>query len=342
MKKLRFDPPTPSLDPDEMMKEVMLMQPNNLTFASYTLSPIQENVMTLIMDALQAHVSHVKPLNTDLFNQPYVEIQADEAGGENHKARVIREIADMRQKTFNFKWQVPDSSQKVETTGSIITTWHDYKGTNNIRVNFNIWAIPFLLYYGVGVGGTRFSKRIALDIHGNYTKRIYKMISRWKDKTQFEYNLMQFRADLQIPNSYTNESIKRRILIKSRDAIKSIDADVWFDFKLFAKHTKPGLKSKSDTILFTIFTKTENKIYGQTGDAVYNYLYYWLSEIYGKGSDKILKAFDEINRQGAAQKVYDRCKYIENLLKNGHIDNQSHANNSVRKYLRETFKIDIK
>lgn len=71
----------------------------------------------------------------------------------------------------------PNIHQTVETFGVVITTVHNIKGTNRVALTLNPWAIPFLLYYGTGVGGTRYGKNIALTLRGNYTKRLYKIIA---------------------------------------------------------------------------------------------------------------------------------------------------------------------
>ena len=82
--------------------------------------------------------------------------------------------------------------KEIETTGgSVITNIHNIKGTNQIMVNLNPWAIPFLIYYGVGVGGTRYSKGLALGLRGNYTKRIYKIICSQRDRREYYYAISQ-------------------------------------------------------------------------------------------------------------------------------------------------------
>lgn len=58
----------------------------------------------------------------------------------------------------------PTYAKEIETAGTIITTVHDIKKSNKITINFNMWAIPFLMYYGVGVGGTKFNKNLALSV----------------------------------------------------------------------------------------------------------------------------------------------------------------------------------
>ena len=144
---IAFDPPTE--------EEIMLIQPNNVTFGQYNVSEWQENLLTLIGDKIQKHMTREEELPRDLFNQPYVVIMCDEAGGKNNKNKVLKEAIDMLNKRFSFRWLHPKMKKEIETTGgSVITNIHNIKGTNQIMVNLNPWAIPFLIYYGVGVGGT--------------------------------------------------------------------------------------------------------------------------------------------------------------------------------------------
>ena len=74
---IAFDPP--------IEEEIMLIQPNNVTFGQYNVSEWQENLLTLIGDKIQKHMTREEELPRDLFNQPYVVIMCDEAGGKNNK-----------------------------------------------------------------------------------------------------------------------------------------------------------------------------------------------------------------------------------------------------------------
>ena len=200
----------PFIPPTE--EEIMLIQPNNVTFGQYNISEWQENLLTLISDKLQKHMSREEELPRDLFNQPYVTIKCDEAGGKNHKTMVLKEALDLTKKIFSFRWVHPKIHKTIETTGAIITTIHNIKGTNQVMLNINPWAIPFLIYYGVGVGGTRYSKGLALGLRGNYTKRLYKIICSQRDRKQYYYPILQLRKDLEIPEVYSNAQIDQKIL----------------------------------------------------------------------------------------------------------------------------------
>lgn len=95
----------PFVPPTE--EEIMLIQPNNVTFGQYNISEWQENLLTLISDKLQKHMTRKEELPRDLFNQPYVTILCDEAGGKNNKTKVIKEATDMLGKRFSFRWKHP-------------------------------------------------------------------------------------------------------------------------------------------------------------------------------------------------------------------------------------------
>ncbi|MEI4920385.1 hypothetical protein Q8G81_33020, partial [Klebsiella pneumoniae] len=77
-----FTPPTEA--------EIMLIQPNNVTFGQYEVTQWQENLITLIGDRLQKHMSREQEFDRDLFGQPYVQVLCDEAGGMNNKTKVLQ------------------------------------------------------------------------------------------------------------------------------------------------------------------------------------------------------------------------------------------------------------
>lgn len=150
----------------------------------------------------------------------------------------------MMRKNFSFRWVHPNIHQTVETFGVVITTVHNIKGTNRVALTLNPWAIPFLLYYGTGVGGTRYGKNIALTLRGNYTKRLYKIICSQRDRREYYYSIDQFCKDLEIPASYSNAQIDQKVLRPAQTRIKESEADVWFDYKFICKTPKKGQNRK--------------------------------------------------------------------------------------------------
>lgn len=327
---LNFNPPS--------KEEIMLIQPNNVTLGQYNVTDWQENLLTLIGDNIQKHMSREQELPRDLFNQPYVTISCDEAGGKNNKKKVYKEALDLTKKLFSFRWLHPRIHQTIETTGVVITTIHDIKNTNKITININPWAIPFLIYYGVGVGGTRFSKSIALSLRGNYTKRIYKIICSQHDRREYYYPIEQFRTDLGISEVYSNSQIDQKILRPSQQRIKESESEIWFDYKLICKNPIKGRKPKADTIVFTINTLHPRQ---EKGDqfSQYTYVYRWVFNAMGYPVDNAAQlAVDKIVETGKLKEVYDRCCFYDDQIFTGD-KTRDHAQNALMKMLREEFGI---
>lgn len=323
----------------QTIEELVLIQPNNVTFGQYSLTPIQENVLTLIIDAIQKHMTKDLAFPRDLFNQPYVEIQCDEAGGETNKAAVKRAVRDMYKKEFKFKWVHPHIHKTIESEGLIITTMHDLKDSNRLIINFNPWAIPFLVYYGVGVGGTQFKKSIALSLRGEYTKRIYKMICRWKDKPFFTYSINQLRIDLDLPESYSNARMEDKVLIPAVEKIKESGSDVWFEYELKCDKPVKGRKPKSDTIYFYIKHKDPKKA-GGTVEQEYIYVYNWLLRIWDNMiSSKAYESVNKLAELGCINIVYKRICFYDDQVATGEKTTE-YAKNCIKKMLREEYKID--
>ena len=325
----KFTPPTE--------KEIMMIQPNNVTFGQYSISEWQENLLTLIGEAIQAHMTKTAELPRDLFNQPYITIPCDAAGGRNNKAKVLKEANKLREKTFSFRWKHPTMLKDIETTGCIITTVHNHIGTNNITININPWAIPFLVYYGVGVGGTRFSKSLVLNIRGNHAKRIYKIICSQRDRREYYYPIEQFRADFKVPDSYGNSQIEQKILEPAKDRIKECGSDIWFDYELICRHPIPKRKPKADTIVFKIKTLHPLEAGGEQYD-MYQYVYNWLSRAKDFPSDSTVRdMLDRILSQGGLRRIYDKCCFYDDQVCTGRMVKQ-HAFNSLLKIVKEDYE----
>ena len=119
------------------IKNLMLLQPDNVTFGQFSVTERQENILTLITDQLQRFMTRGDDIPIDLFGEPYVVIKCDEAAGRNNKRAVIKEALDLAKKTFAFRWRPAGSARGVKTYGTIITTVHDHIGSNFITLNFN-------------------------------------------------------------------------------------------------------------------------------------------------------------------------------------------------------------
>lgn len=329
-KEITFKPPT--------QEEIMLIQPNNVTFGQYHVTEWQEDFLTLVSDKLQKHMTRKEDFPTDLFGQPYVEIITSEITGNNkNKTKVLAELKELRTKTFSFKWLHPRMGKQIETSGVMITTVHNVKGKDLITANINPWAIPFLLYYGVGVGGTRFSKLKALTLRGNYTKRLYKIICSQRDRAEYYYPIDAFKKDMEIPETKTNAQLRRDILEPSKERIKESCQDVWFDYEMICRAPLKGRKPKDDTIVLKIHTSAASKEGGNKGEMWY-FVYRWMVNCYGSDNPKAQDITDKLSNRGELQTVYERAGYYDDKVTAGEMT-IAHAANALKKMLREAYKL---
>lgn len=329
--------------------DIMLIQPNSVVFSQYSISEVQENILTLITEKLQRFMTNGEEIPVDLFKQPYITILCDEAiGGERNKAKVLKEARNLMTKIFQFSWIHPKMHKTVDSTGVLITTIHDVRGTNQVNLTLNTWAIPFLLYYGVGYrgGGSIFTKQTILSLRGNNTKRIYKLICSQYDKQSYDMSIDEFRKEFMVSDKLNNNYIDKSILKIAEERIKAADADVWFDYELLTKHKIPGRKPKSDTIRFYIHTKRQI-ILKPADEDKYRYVEKVLFSVVsltvepGTCSDLHEIATRKIFDAGKLNEVYDRFHHYEMMVHDGELEPMK-RNNIILKILREDWGFDLK
>lgn len=320
---------------------VNLIQPNNVTFARYKISEVQENILTAIIESLQGHMTNKIELNRDLFDQPIVIISCTGLAGKNNKVAVRKHAIDLMTKPFSFKWRNEKvHSGDIRTDGVIISNVHDFIGTDKLELTINPWALPFLIFYGKEVGGTYFRKNISDNLRGDYIKRVYKVICQWKKKKVYDYRISEFRNDFFVPASYTNATIKRDIILRAKTLIDQSESDVKFDFKFICKNKISGKRSKADTI--RLFIYDSNHIPNNELNDIYVTVYRWTCIMYPDANksmrvaDKIVS--EEYKSNGNTQKIFDKIIYYESLIVNGS-KQKAEVSNILKKILRQDYDI---
>ena len=236
----------------ESQKYLTIVQPNEVTYARYDFSEREENILTFIIDALQKHMSREKELSQDLFNEFYVSVTDFETYAD--KRNYANALDKMIRKTISFNWINP-KNEKIKTTSTLIQSFHVYENSKRIDITLNKWAVPYLLYWGAGVGGTKFNKTTALTLNGKYTKRLYKMCKRWEDRGGFKMDLDKFREMLQLPASYSNNKIKGQVLDKAQEELER-DSDIYFIYKM----SKVNGSRSLNQISFKILPNPKNRV----------------------------------------------------------------------------------
>ena len=263
----------PEVYPKTVKETMSILQPKTITYASYNLTAVQEDMLTYITEQLQEFASSKSSLiRPNLFGNLSIELNVDNFPTlRRNWKKFLEQIDDLRRKDFAFSWNchfanTPEAKSmfakdgvdsdivEVETKGSIITTLHYIKSQSRVILDINPWSIPYLLYYGPKVGGTKYYKEIALSLPGKYSKRVYKMIMDWLTLGDYhEESIAAFRYCLQIPESYDNNKIKTEILDRAKKEIDESGSHIKFDYEFITRKSSTSKTKRAyDTIAFTI------------------------------------------------------------------------------------------
>lgn len=294
---------------------VSLVQPNYITSARQEYNEAQENILTLMISRLQTYMTREEDnIGTDLYGHPLIRLDLRELT-ETNKRYYLASSREMTKKTFEFDYINKDTGLKENVFGVLVTTVRDIKDTPYIELTINPWAIPYLLYWGKGVGGTIFSKSIALLLRGEHTKRLYKLCKRWENQGGFSMSLNDFRKIMCLENKYKAlKDLRRRVLDSSIKKMKE-DADVYFKYSL----EKIGGSRAYNQINFSVYPNQKNIPKKEVKTEMYSFIYNILVIAYPREkSSKAMNICDKVAQDpDEFERLYRRLKKIKRDLDTG-------------------------
>jgi plasmid replication initiation protein len=289
-------------------KTISLVQPNKVTNAKYDFTAREENILTLMIGALQKFMTNQNEIDQDLFGNPLLTINMSEMGKDARKRDFLRSARNLMNKQFSFDWYHPEYKCKAETFGVLVTAVHNLQETNFIQLTLNTWAIPYLLYWGDGAGGTIFEKTTALTIKGAYAKRLYKLCKQWANKGGFSMSLERFREQFGITDKYKSiDGLRRRVLDPARRQLMD-SADVYFTYRL----EKIGGSRKYNQINFHI-EGNNKQLKAEDKTDVYSLVYNVICLAYPNTESSAARDFTDQLAQDPEklEKIYHRFKRIQ-------------------------------
>lgn len=309
-----------------------LVQPNKVTEARYDYNATQENILTCVIDAIQDQITQSKPIQTDLFSNPYITILASDVAMGKNKYYVWEEVKKMRKKDIDFEWINPDTNKNEEVNTSLFSEVRNETDTDKIHLGISKWAVPYLVYWGKGVGGTIYNKKTALLLTGSYTKRIYKLCCQWKDRGGFTMDLDKFKEILGIEGKYKPpKDLKRWVLEPAKIKMKE-KSEIYFEYSL------DKIESRSyNVIRFKILNNTLDEEQKNSNEW-YSYCYAHFKNLYPT-SDKGRVMLDLITEQGMLRTLYSRLTRLDDDLTSGKIQGRKHFENILKVFLKEDLNI---
>jgi len=346
--------------------EYSILQSKNLTFASYNFSEFQENVLTRLAeqiqlrivrdpDELDAAVGACVGARIPLYIEDFPAFQ------RNMKA-FSKAVFDIRKLDFGFRWKLSQMSENskirqsfrdpdtgrplygendiIHSQGSIITMIHQSsKNRGVITVDLNPWALPFLLYYGKGVGGTKYDRDIALSLSGKYSKRLYKMICDWATSSDIiEFTLNDFCDMFMLPKCYSPSLILHKIILPSKKEIDLSRSKLKFECEPIYDEESKGTGRKSFVgfcfILEDLSKKEKDRerkllqlLFEQVADA--------------ERRRDCARVSKEIKEAGMIRSLISKFLYYGNKRDRGEISKEEFKN-TMLKILREKAGVDLR
>lgn len=296
-------------------KTLNIVQPNSITNAKYDYTATQENVITCIVDALQKHINKEKPMDVNLWGDPIVRLKASEIAAGNTKHYVINQLTELRKKDIVFQYQRPDTNKQSKVTTGLINSVDSVVESDYIDIEISKWAIPYILFWGKGIGGTVYNKSLALTLRGIYAKRMYKLCCRWEDVGGFVMSIDEFRKLFEIEDKYKRiEDLKKRVLDPAKKEIQQVSS-MYFDYSL-----KKVASRTYNTISFKIFG-TKSNVQKENTSEHYQFVYRFLTITYpDTNNNQAMLITDELaNDVSILHKAYKKFTRIRKDFDNDDI-----------------------
>ena len=329
--------------PQTLRDAMMILYPKSAAFGSYKTTELAENILTLMHSHLQGYMSRsYSKLRPDIIGEISMRLDSSVLVGDD-KSIIIKELNRMMERKFKFWWQndkVPEGTKNIETTGVLISAIHNYIGTSYVDIVINKWALPFLLYYGPGVGASLVNPKTSLLLPGKYAKRLHRILSAYVDKGRFDYPIAKLKEEFDIPSGYSNGTIKRSIIAPAVKNINDFEENFSVEFEFTCQNSAASkTKNENDTVEFKIQPKKANRVYvaeNIQSEYVRNTLPLFLDEPYSSGVKKFIGIW---RNHGDLGLVYAKLKYYTEQANSGKMTIQKAKNFLIKAIETETHVI---
>ena len=276
----------------------------------------------------------------DIFGNPTVTIDAKEIAGTNNKSYVVKQCIDLRKKDIDFTlYDKLGKGQDINT--GLVSTVRNEAGTSLIHLEISKWAIPYILYWGDGVGYTLYDKVVSIKLNGYLTKRIYKLICRWKDRGGFTMPIDEFKDKLGITGKYERaRDLKEKVLMVAKERIEAeTGGKMGFEVSLDKVNSK-----KINMVTFKIFSEEAKNLVDNTGEWYQTVYIYLRNRTYHNATDnRAQMVADMIRDNGQMRDAFTKFNRLDDYLTSGKYKGRDYTiTDFIRmshKILREDFSI---
>lgn len=219
---------------------VEIFQPNIITYANQNATATQKNIIYKVFEHLNQYQSKKTGLNKDLFNNLIVSFNIKTVSKDTDYQKPYEAAKSLMRGYFEYEYN-KDKKRHIEAVVPFVSTKHEY-GSKTIEITINKDALPILLHLSKNY--TALQASVAFGLKSVYSKKIYELCSRWKDKGGFVITENELRAILGLQTKYARtHDFKKRVLEVAKKELEKT-ADIWFEY---------DFKNKNKPIFFKLF-----------------------------------------------------------------------------------------
>jgi len=198
------------------------MNSKNIIKISHELNHFRGGYTKLELDFIYAFISTIKDEDEDFKRYSLTLKELEKKLERRLQLKDIEYIFDsLIKKSFKI------NNDEELAVYSFFTSLNFNKKTKILSVRFNSDLKPHLIQLQIYAKG---NFKYILNFKSEYSKRIYMIISQWKQLQTVKYKIDNLREILEIPVNYDYANFKRRVLLVAEKELKK-DSDIFFTFE---------------------------------------------------------------------------------------------------------------
>ncbi len=204
-------------------KKMSGLNNRNIVKTSHELNHFRGGYTPTELDFIYAFISTIKREDADLQDYSLTLVDLKKKLGKRLQLSKIEYIFDsLVTKSFKI------NNENELAVYSFFSMLHYNKKDSVLTVSFNPKLKPHLLQLQTYAMG---NLRYILQFRGEYTKRIYMLLSQWQTARKVTYELDDLREMLAIPEAYLYGQIKQKIILTAQAELRK-KAPFYFSFEV--------------------------------------------------------------------------------------------------------------
>ena len=280
----------------------LVSQSNVLTESRIEYTALERNIFYMVLGQIS-----LEP--RDYYHISVSEMM-DKTGVKNNYVEYKEATERLTSVVYSFKR--PENGNLLQV--SLFASCEYLKGQGIIQIELSKKIVPYL--FDLKQRMTIYQLEVALSLSSKYSKRLYEILSQWKDLKEKTFEILELKRMLDLYNpktgveQYKNWSdFENRVIKSARKDLKKINSDLTFDYKA----NKFGRKFTS--ITFKIESKSMQKTIDFKDDGIL--LFDKLINDFKLRKDQAKLIIDTYSEQEIKSKLYHiKLMINDNKVKN--------------------------